>query len=494
VTEPIDETPAGRLMEGILASMHQFDNDSKAARSKAGMRAATERGRWVWKAPLGYRIGSKREPSLVPVPELAPVIAATWPAILDDGDTVPDVLRRLQLAGVRGRGGKPLGVSSLHAMLRAPVYAGRIESARLGVSEAGDWQPLVDEATFASVRARLARVPGAVGPIRLRPREHADFPLRRFVSCGACGRGLTGSWSRGRSKTYGYYSCATGCEGGRVKKTELEAAFLDFLDARRPSPGWAAAFRRVALEAVRAARAERSAMRQAIDRRADRERGRLKALDEAFIFEKAIDRDTYAARRREALEALGNAERELAGVAAETLDVEALLSLAEVCLMQGSRLWTAAATVGDRIRLQWAIFPNGLQWRDGAIWNRVSDRVFYQLSEIAADGSGMVAHPGATWNRIRCWLSPWVAFADSGGAALVNQLRLRRFLPCRSSHFRSSTVGSSRTPATPSATPSIRLANTTAPPSIRRSARSPRGVRRITRRASSTAACGRPGF
>jgi DNA invertase Pin-like site-specific DNA recombinase len=44
VTEPIDESPSGKLMEGILAAMAQFDNDVKSERVTAGMDAARERG------------------------------------------------------------------------------------------------------------------------------------------------------------------------------------------------------------------------------------------------------------------------------------------------------------------------------------------------------------------------------------------------------------------------------------------------------------------
>ena len=35
-------------------------------------------------------------------------------------------------------------------------------------------------------------------------RAHPDFPLRAFVLCDSCGRGLTGSWSKGRSEYYAY--------------------------------------------------------------------------------------------------------------------------------------------------------------------------------------------------------------------------------------------------------------------------------------------------
>jgi DNA invertase Pin-like site-specific DNA recombinase len=53
VTEPIDDTSAGKLMEGVLASFAQFDNDVRSERTRAGMRAALERGRWTFFAPLG---------------------------------------------------------------------------------------------------------------------------------------------------------------------------------------------------------------------------------------------------------------------------------------------------------------------------------------------------------------------------------------------------------------------------------------------------------
>ena len=54
VTEPIDHTSTGTLMEGVLAPFAQFDNDVRSERTRAGMRAALELGRWTFPAPLGY--------------------------------------------------------------------------------------------------------------------------------------------------------------------------------------------------------------------------------------------------------------------------------------------------------------------------------------------------------------------------------------------------------------------------------------------------------
>jgi len=74
-TEPIDDTSTGKLMEGVLAAFAQFDNDVRSDRTRAGMRAALELGRWTFPAPLGYLNAPKRSgKSLIPDPERAPLV------------------------------------------------------------------------------------------------------------------------------------------------------------------------------------------------------------------------------------------------------------------------------------------------------------------------------------------------------------------------------------------------------------------------------------
>ena len=58
-TEPIDDTSTGKLMEGVLASFAQFDNDVRSDRTRAGMRAALELGRWTFPAP--HRLSERAE-------------------------------------------------------------------------------------------------------------------------------------------------------------------------------------------------------------------------------------------------------------------------------------------------------------------------------------------------------------------------------------------------------------------------------------------------
>ena len=71
VSQPIDETPAGKFMEGIFAALSQLDNEVRGSRTKAGMQEALRRGQWVWKPPLGYLADGK---TMQLDPERAPLM------------------------------------------------------------------------------------------------------------------------------------------------------------------------------------------------------------------------------------------------------------------------------------------------------------------------------------------------------------------------------------------------------------------------------------
>jgi site-specific DNA recombinase len=56
VTEPIDDTSVGKLMEVMLSGFAQFDNDVRTERTIKGMKERLLDGRWTFPPPLGYKI------------------------------------------------------------------------------------------------------------------------------------------------------------------------------------------------------------------------------------------------------------------------------------------------------------------------------------------------------------------------------------------------------------------------------------------------------
>ena len=113
--------------------------------------------------------------------------------------TKQEVIARATAAGLRSRKGLTLSPQSFGQLMRNPIYIGKIESRDYGVSTRGDFEPIVDEATFYRAQAVLDGRVVVSGP---RHRNRPDFPLRGFVRCESCGRGLTGSWSKAVSYTH----------------------------------------------------------------------------------------------------------------------------------------------------------------------------------------------------------------------------------------------------------------------------------------------------
>jgi len=143
-------------MEGVLAAFAQFDNDVRSDRTRAGMRAALELGRWTFPAPLGYLNAPKWSgKSLVHDPDRAELPKRAFEDLATGRYTKQEAIARATAAGLRSRKGLTLSPQSFGQLMRNPIYIGRIESPDYGVSTRGDFEPVVDEATYYRAQAVL---------------------------------------------------------------------------------------------------------------------------------------------------------------------------------------------------------------------------------------------------------------------------------------------------------------------------------------------------
>ena len=352
VTEYIDETATGQLMEHILSSFAQFDNNQKAERTKAGMITALERGRWTFQAPLGYRRGGRDGPSLLPDVLPSELIRMAFNEVVQ-GVSLNEARRRVSRLGLRSRKGKSISAQSFHKMLRNPIYAGRIEAMR--VSTDGDFEPIVESMLFDRVQQVLN---GRGRQESKRKSSNTDFPLRHFVRCGNCDRPLTGSWSRGRPKRYAYYHCYR-CQSVRVRGGQLETEFLALLERLRPEPKFLRLFDAI----VRDVWAQRQQMvlqgTAVAERQVENLQSQLIRLDEAHIFDRTVDKQSYLPLRDKLRGDLRDAELELMDESFEDLDIETALTASGEVLSNAAELWRGA-TLTQRTELQVALFPDGL--------------------------------------------------------------------------------------------------------------------------------------
>lgn len=343
-TEPIDDTSTGKLMEGVLAAFAQFDNDVRADRTRAGMTAALKVGRWTFRAPLGYLNAPKSTgKSLVPDPERAPLIQHAFEEFASGYFSMREVLADVTRRGLTGRHGGPLGPQLFGTILRNPIYIGLLNVRGYGVaSQRADFDPLISDETFYRVQGVLS---GRIPIVAPRQRSRPDFPLRGFVRCAACGRPLTASWSKGRSGHYAYYHCRGGvCRAVNIGKGELEGLFAAELKWLQPSPVYMRLLKESILQGWEAQKEGVEREQSDLARRSAVIQKRIDRLDEAFLFEKSIDIDTYDRHKDKLCEQQTLIKIDHHATELEKFDVEGILAFAERILPRASDLWVQRRT------------------------------------------------------------------------------------------------------------------------------------------------------
>lgn len=398
VSQPIDETPAGKFMEGIFAALSQFDNDIRGGRTKAGMQEAVRRGQWVWKPPLGYLPDGK---TLKLDPERAPLVRLGFERFATGLYTKAQVLEELTQRGLRTRQDRELSPQKWGEMLTNRVYISRILQRTWDIEASGNWPSLVDEDTFWRCQGLLA----TNGEIVPKERNNPDFPLRGFATCGHCGKPLTGSWSHGKRQRYAYYHCPpkARCRKTNLPRRELDAQFLSLLERLRPRPEFLALFRTIVLDVWKSRKEDTTARRTAAERKMADLKRRKDQLVEAFIFQKAIDQATYKEQLDKLSEAMALAEIDQHDERAEELDIEAVLDFAERVSLNAPRLWLEA-NLEQRQRFQLFLFPEGLQVAEGEVRTPVTASFYEELRHFTTSKERLVDQLRAGWNSLLDWL------------------------------------------------------------------------------------------
>ena len=235
VMEEVDETAAGKMVTNMHDLINQFFSDRNSERTRVGMEKSVREGRFPFKAPVGYLNvrPTRHSPNLIPDPERAPLVQKAFELYGRGTESRASVLRDVTRLGLTTQNGKKLTAQSFENMLRNPIYAGWVVIPAWNLKERGSFSPLVPEELFERVQdiidgKRLTIVP--------HNRNHEEFPLRVFVLCVSCGTPLTGSFSKGRSRSYPYYRCRnTRCNAVNVRKEVIEKEFIALLHRMAPS-------------------------------------------------------------------------------------------------------------------------------------------------------------------------------------------------------------------------------------------------------------------
>jgi site-specific DNA recombinase len=392
VEESFDDSASGKLMENLMASMAQFDNDQRSARATDGIKQGLEHGRWVFRTPIGYVRPSERQnvPSLVPDPETAHLVRRSFEMYATAQFSKMDVLEEVTALGL-SRKGKSLSPQSFSTLLANPIYAGRVVSQGFDFEGEGDFEPLVSMELFEQVQ-KVSRDVRSVTPKR--HLDHPDFPLRRFVRCGACDTPLTGSWSKGRSKHYPYYRCRqSGCNAVSIRKEQLEQKFVDLLCTLDAEKDLFDLLAEVVRDVWKKRRSTAKSKNVGELRRLEQLATRKTRLLEAYLYDQSIDEDTYSSENQrledEAIAATSKLQPE--PVSSKALD-ESLL-FAESILEDIPGYWNQLETQLRPSFLR-VVYPEGLAFGDDGFGTAETPVFFTRTGVTSSTTDGLVGLPG----------------------------------------------------------------------------------------------------
>lgn len=228
VTENIEETASGKLVEGIHALMAEFYSSNLASEIKKGMSQKAKMGGWPQRAPIGYvntrqRVDGREIAKVVPDSERAFLVKEMF-RLYATGDYSLNELHSMMgakgLTSPASKKASPPSRSTMADTLADPFYVGIVEWN--GVRYPGQHKPLVSKAVFEMVQDVL-RLHNKAG---VRERTH-DHYLKGVLHCGECGRRLSLTLAKG---TYLYFYCL-GQKNTLKKQTNCTQPYVMACDA-----------------------------------------------------------------------------------------------------------------------------------------------------------------------------------------------------------------------------------------------------------------------
>ena len=226
VTQPIDDSPEGVLIESLLEGLAEYYSKNLARGVMRGMRENALNCKAVGGiVPTGYKI-DRTTMKYVIDEEKAGIIREIFEMYADGASTV-EICRICNSKGYRTNRGRPFTRNSMSTILKNRKYIGVYKFDDIEIE--GGMPAIVDKETFEKAQERIS-----MGN-RSRPRKNEDvsFLLSGKLFCGHCGKPMVGTSGTGKGgQTYYYYSCrqhGNKCLKTAERKEKLERFVIGYI-------------------------------------------------------------------------------------------------------------------------------------------------------------------------------------------------------------------------------------------------------------------------
>lgn len=219
VSQPTENTPAGRMQRRMLASMASFYTEQQSLDVKEGLARRVQSGLFISRAPFGYRNVRIDGRSLIEIDPIdGPKVRRIFELYAYFNHSLDTLIKALADEGIEFSESKPMfGRAKLYDILTSRAYIGEVE--HRGQWYPGIHEPLVDRATWDRVQFLLGQ--------KIYQTHRLTYGSE-LIRCGHCGSPVTGESKKKQTKKgeqeYVYYRCAHYQVEGhpRIRMTEAE--------------------------------------------------------------------------------------------------------------------------------------------------------------------------------------------------------------------------------------------------------------------------------
>jgi len=323
VTQPVDNTPTGRMVRRTLATIGAFQTEQQSLDIREGIAKRVALGWFPNRCPYGYRNIRINGRAIAEIhPENGLKVRRAFDLRAYEQLIVEELVHRLYDEGLFYTPSKPrFSVTKMHAILGDMSYLGFVKYK--GGWHPGLHDPLVDQTTWDLVRVSFGEQ---------RYRSHQLVYGSELIRCGHCGHPVTGEEKEKLTlaglKTYIYYRCARYQRPGhpriRLREAEIdsqiEVLMADFRIQTPEVEGWTI---KVALERLRHEKASSEVRTEEVKRQLsliEAQRDELLNLRLA----KNISEERFAAKQHELSERETLLRRQVELAEAQRTEIEGL--------------------------------------------------------------------------------------------------------------------------------------------------------------------------
>lgn len=397
-TERIDESPQGKLVEGVLAAVNEYDNEVRKERVKIAMWRRVEEGLWPWQPPLGF--WRPKHPGIrltVSQLDLAckDAVMEIFTLFSTGVYTYDAISKKMNKKKIKNWEGRTIKFSKqyIQKLINNVFYIKQLRG-KDGKLHEGKHDQLIPISLWNRCQEVIAKRTNHA--VNKRLYNNPDFPLRRFILCGYCNKPFTACWTKGGSGgKYPYYYCINkNCEkyGKMIPKNTIHDEFCDYLKTVKPKEKFVKLF-------------ERAVLKRYKDRKYEIQGEYVRKLEDinklgderTWVLEKGkkgvLSDELLKSQLDEIENKLALAKLELSDAHCEEVELDELLAYGSAFIRTCDLAWYDGI-FDAKMKYQRMIFPSGVKYHFNGFSNSELGLPFELISSFATKKSTDVTSPG----------------------------------------------------------------------------------------------------